>query len=439
LRILLLAPHPFFQQRGTPIAERALIEVLCALGHQVDVLAFHEGDDPRIPGCTVHRIERLPGVHGIRPGFSFKKLICDVALLFRCIGMVRKGRYDVIHAAEEAVFIALVMRRWFGIPYVYDMDSWLADQLVTALPPLRVVRPVLHWCERSAVRRSLAVVAVCPALADVARRYSADTRIATIEDPSLLGEPARDGERLADTIGHEGPIVLYVGNLKTYQGIDMLLRGFREARREHPDAQLVLIGGTPSAIRRRSSLARRLGVADSTHFVGPRPLSALGTYLAQATILVSPRINGINTPMKLYSYMDSGRPVLATRLPSHTQVLDDETGYLVDPTPSAFGSGLNTLLSDDALRRRLAERALERARREHSHEVFHAKVVRFYDWIEQQVGHGGAEAHGRTVPLDVMPPLPRPPFAGTRPPIRKGARASKPEAPGRQGSDTSPV
>jgi hypothetical protein len=265
------------------------------------------------------------------------------------------------------------------------------------------------------VRRSLAVVAVCPALADVARRYSADTRIATIEDPSLLHEPARDGERLADTIGHEGPIVLYVGNLKSYQGIDLLLRGFREARREHPDAQLVLIGGTPSAIRRRSSRARRLGVADSTHFVGPRPLSALGTYLAQATVLVSPRISGINTPMKLYSYMDSGRVVLATRLPSHTQVLDDETGYLVDPTPSAFGRGLNTLLSDDALRCRLAEGARKRARRDYSHEVFHTKVVRFYEWIEQQACHGGEGARGRRVPVDVMPP-PRPRFAGTHRP-----------------------
>ena len=46
MRILLLAPHPFFQQRGTPIAEKMLLQVLVAAGHEVEVLTFPEGEDP---------------------------------------------------------------------------------------------------------------------------------------------------------------------------------------------------------------------------------------------------------------------------------------------------------------------------------------------------------------------------------------------------------
>jgi len=60
VRILLLAPHPFFQQRGTPIAERMLLEVLAGHGHQIDVLTFHEGEDVQIPGCRFRRIPALP-------------------------------------------------------------------------------------------------------------------------------------------------------------------------------------------------------------------------------------------------------------------------------------------------------------------------------------------------------------------------------------------
>ena len=54
-------------------------------------------------------------------------------------------------------------------------------------------------------------------------------------------------------------------------------------------------------------------------------------------MLVSPRLKGLNTPMKIYSYLDSGSAVLATRLRTHTQVLDDGIAYLVEPEPVALG------------------------------------------------------------------------------------------------------
>ena len=60
--------------------------------------------------------------------------------------------------------------------------------------------------------------------------------------------------------------------------------------------------------------------------------------MAQADVLVSPRTKGANTPMKVYSYLDSGVAVLATRLPTHTQVMNDETALLAEPTPEDFSS-----------------------------------------------------------------------------------------------------
>ena len=84
MRILLLAPHPFFQQRGTPIAERMLLQVLTAAGHEVEVLTFPEGDDPGIPGCRdPPRPPLPPGARGVRPGFSPKKLVCDAGMLWK--------------------------------------------------------------------------------------------------------------------------------------------------------------------------------------------------------------------------------------------------------------------------------------------------------------------------------------------------------------------
>ena len=60
VKILLLAPHPFFQARGTPLAVRTVLEFLSARGHQVDVLTLHEGEDVAIPNCRIYRIPPDP-------------------------------------------------------------------------------------------------------------------------------------------------------------------------------------------------------------------------------------------------------------------------------------------------------------------------------------------------------------------------------------------
>jgi hypothetical protein len=126
VKILLLAPHPFYQARGTPIAVRTVLEFLSERGDTVDVLTYAEGSEVSIPNCTVHRIPRVPGLQGIRPGFSVKKVLSDILMVGSCLRLVRRTRYDLIHAVEESAFIAAAMRALTGVPYVYDMDSSLA-------------------------------------------------------------------------------------------------------------------------------------------------------------------------------------------------------------------------------------------------------------------------------------------------------------------------
>ncbi len=82
MKILLLAPHPFYQERGTPIAVDLLVKVLSDRGDQVDILTFHEGENREYPNVSVHRINPLLKIKGISPGFSLKKLYCDLILFF---------------------------------------------------------------------------------------------------------------------------------------------------------------------------------------------------------------------------------------------------------------------------------------------------------------------------------------------------------------------
>src|SRR4051812_40173515 len=197
MRVLLVAPHPFFQPRGTPIAERALLQTLASAGHRLTVLTFPEGADPGVDAEVV-RIRGLPGTRGVRPGFSLAKLALDIVLLVTLLRMARRDRFDLLHGVEEGGVLAMLVRLLRGIPYVYDGDSHVAQQLVEARPWLRPLRPLVEAVDRAAIRRSVAVLAVCPALAERARAVAPRVPVAVVEDASLLGaEPAVAAEPLA--------------------------------------------------------------------------------------------------------------------------------------------------------------------------------------------------------------------------------------------------
>jgi glycosyltransferase involved in cell wall biosynthesis len=385
VRILLLAPHPFYQARGTPIAVKMVLEFLSERGDSVDVLTYSEGADVQIPNCRVYRIPRMPGLRNIRPGFSFKKVACDALMVGSCLRMMRRTRYDLIHAVEESAFIAGLMQALSGVPYVYDMDSSLAEQMVEAYPGLRFASPALRRMEALAVRRSSGVLAVCAALEDVALGHDPGKLVGRVEDTTLLPEGESDGRHgpiLPD--GDGGPVALYVGNLETYQGIDLLLEGFRYTLSAVPKARLVIVGGRQGDIAHYGNRAAALGIGQAVHFLGPRPVSLLADLLREADVLVSPRLKGLNTPMKIYSYLDSGSAVLATRLRTHTQVLDDRIAYLVAPAPKPLGLGLADLLSDPALQETLARQAKAYVQQEFTPEAARRKLGSFYSMIESK-------------------------------------------------------
>jgi glycosyltransferase involved in cell wall biosynthesis len=396
VRILVLAPHPFFQARGTPLAVRRVLEFLSARGHELDLLTFHEGEDVSIPNCRIHRITKPIGIQNIRPGFSLKKVICDLLMFGKCLQMVRHNRYDLIHAVEESAFIAATMQLLTGIPYVYDMDSSLAEQLVDAYPSLQFAFNTLRRCEALAVRRSLGVLTVCAALEDVAHEHDPEKPIGRVEDTSLLGSDSLVGGNgqgfdaaLLPGVGPV-PLAMYVGNLEHYQGIDLLLQGFRHALLKVPQAHLIIVGGLQDDIASYRRKAMQLGVGAQVHFLGPRPIASLNVLLKRADVLVSPRLKGLNTPMKIYSYLDSGTAVLATRLRTHTQILDDRIAYLVPPEPKALGDGLATLFGDPALRQRLASQAKAYVQQEFTPEAAERKLGSFYSMMETKAAEVGA-------------------------------------------------
>jgi glycosyltransferase involved in cell wall biosynthesis len=385
VKILLLAPQPFFQNRGTPIAVKLLVEVLAKNGHKIHILTYHEGEDITFPNVKIHRIQSLPGVKNIPPGPSWKKIICDIFLFFRCFQTIRRYKFDLIHAVEESAFISVITKYLFNIPFVYDMDSSFAQQIIEKYPNLRPIQKYLEFSEKILIRKSIGVVAVCKYLENIALQHDPQKPIVRLEDISLLPEKSQQAEHPTEKLKIKGHIVMYVGNLEKYQGIELLLESFRMVFLKVSNANLVIIGGSETDIQSYKQKAVKLGIEHNTHLIGPRPIAQLGSFLKQADVLVSPRIEGGNTPMKIYSYLDSGRPVIATRLPTHTQVLDDQIALLSKADPKDMAEGMIRLLTDKKLAFKLADFAKERVKEEYSYEAFERKLLTFYKRLETKL------------------------------------------------------
>jgi glycosyltransferase involved in cell wall biosynthesis len=187
---------------------------------------------------------------------------------------------------------------------------------------------------------------------------------------------------VTSALGVGGLLLMYVGNLETYQGIDLLLESFALALKQNDRAELVIVGGQASDIQKYERKCWELGIGAKVRFLGPQPVERLGEYLSHADILVSPRIKGNNTPMKLYSYLHSGKPVLATNLPTHTQLIDKHVALLVEPQSAEFSKAMLRLIDDNNLRVELGMAGKKFIEEKFTYRAFREKLNGLFDWLE---------------------------------------------------------
>jgi glycosyltransferase involved in cell wall biosynthesis len=375
MRILMIAPQPFFEPRGTPFSEYHRIRALADLGHTVDLVTYPFGQNVSLPGLRVFRCPRPPFIRRVRIGPSFAKIPLDLALTGTAIRLALRERYDAVHSHEEGAAIGAVLAAWKRIPHLYDMHSSLPQQLSNFdFSHSRVLRWIFARVEKAVVRRSRVVIVICPHLQEELRRIEPNAASVLIENAPGSGDAPVPGagSAIRRQLGLAGdtPIVLYTGTFEVYQGLDLLFAAARRVRDRVPSVRLVLAGGRPEQVAVARRQADAAGLGTGVLFVGERPASEIPLFLDAADVLVSPRTTGTNTPLKIYQYLRAGKPIVATRLLTHTQVLDDRVAILSEPTPQGLADGILLAIEDPAHARRLGEQAKALAMTKYSYEAY---------------------------------------------------------------------
>jgi len=388
--MLVISPQPFFTPRGTPFSVYYRALVMAEQGVEIDLLTYGAGEDVDIPGVRIVRIPRVRFLEPIPVGPSGKKIVLDMLMFLWTIGLLIKHRYSVVHAHEESVFWCRFLKPLFRFRLIYDMHSSLPQQLTNfKFTKSRFLIGAFKWLEDNALRAADAVITICPDLRDYALStgLSGDRHLlienSIFDDVRLKKKAAATsgGASVAQTFDPRFPVILYAGTFEAYQGIDMLVRAFAVVAAKRPDARLWLVGGTEAQVRRARELVTELGLTDACVLTGVVPKAQALRYTADAAILVSPRLHGTNTPLKIYEQLASGKPLVATRIWSHTQVLDEKVCYLVDPEPQSMADGLLLALADLGRTTERPQNARALYEREYARPVYEGKIRRLLEIV----------------------------------------------------------
>ena len=355
-RVLVVAPQPFYQDRGTPIAVWQVLQALAELERPVDLLTFPIGSEVTAPQLRIFRSANPFGIRDIPIGFSLRKVMLDLPLTVALAQRLARERYACIHAVEEAAFPATILARRYGIPLLYDMQSSLAEQLTRGAFGCAPARGVLNAMERWLLRRSTLVV-TSAGLAERVRGIIPGTPVREWHYPSAPADSSPEAVLSLRTrlgLSGPGPVVLYSGTFEAYQGLPELIAAIPTVRAQVPGATFVLVGADPANGLVAHAGAEPLVESGVLRIVDRQPRAEMAAYLALADVLVSPRAYGGNLPLKIFDYLAAGRPIVATDIPTHRTVLTEDRAVLVAPRTDALARGILTVLGDPGLARRLA-------------------------------------------------------------------------------------
>jgi glycosyltransferase involved in cell wall biosynthesis len=384
MKILMISPQPFFEPRGTPISVYQRLEALSALGHEIDLVTYHVGKDVEFPNVKIHRVRKVKMIQHVRIGPSKAKILLDVLVFFKAMQLLLGKRYDVIHSHEEASFFSMFLAWIFRTRHLYDMHSVLSKQLGNFdFGNNSIFIRIFGVLETMVLKTCDAVITVGADLEKYVKRLGSDIRVVTIENIALQAYQTSvqpDAvEQLKNSLDLDGRLpIVYTGTYERYQGLTMALECVEIVAKQDPRAIFIFVGAKNQQAREWTEIARDMNLQEHVLFLDVVPPAECMVYLAYAGVLISPRLDGTTTPLKIYSYLHANRPIVATNITAHTQVLSPETAVLVEPNKEAFAEGILRVLGDPELAECIANNALESAKQKFSHQDYISKVKQIY-------------------------------------------------------------
>ncbi|MEI6205682.1 MAG: glycosyltransferase family 4 protein [Desulfuromonadales bacterium] len=381
LRVLMLAPTPYFSDRGCHVRIYEEARVLTKLGHEVCIVAYHLGRD--MPGVRVERIPQIPWYRKLEAGPSWHKPYLDLLLLFKSCSTVRSFRPHLIHAhLHEGALLGYILKRIFNLPLLFDYQGSLSgESLNHGFIRYNSLLHRLFMCVERRIDRCADVIITSSAegMRELVNDWGiAPERVCTLidgVDMDVCKPHSRSEARRELGIPEDARVVVYLGIFSPYQGVDMLLDVIVRVRSEVTGIHFLLMGFPDEEYRRR---AAEMGIDDSITFTGRVPYDRVPFFLSAGNLAVSPKLTRTEANGKLFNYMACGLPAVVFDSEVNREILGDEGIYVKSVNSSSLADCIVATLNDRGLMAGLGQRARKRAAYEHSWDIRAGRLVTIY-------------------------------------------------------------
>jgi lipopolysaccharide/colanic/teichoic acid biosynthesis glycosyltransferase len=287
------------------------------------------------------------------------------------LGPVLVHRPDVIYVYHPPGTIglpALLLRRWFSAPIVYDVqDLWPDTIASTGMLSNRLAIKLLDGLCRFVYRHADRVVVLSPGFRKILiERGVSASKIDVIYNwcnDSAVNESSMEARRTPPVpIGAIGDfVVLFAGTLGLAQALDAVLEAAALCRSRVPQARFVFIGGGVDSGR----LERRAHEMqlDNVRFLPRQAMAAMGSILTAADVLLvhlkDDPLFRVTIPSKTQAYLAAGRPILMAVPGDAAELLERSgAGLVCEPeNPASIAEGVRLLFEAGQARLRAMGRA----------------------------------------------------------------------------------
>ncbi len=365
----MIAPTPYFSDRGCHVRIYEEARALTKLGHEVCIVTYHLGRD--MHGVRVERTPRIPWYNKLEAGPSWHKPYLDILLLFKSLAVARLFRPHLIHAhLHEGALIGSVLKLLTRRPLLFDYQGSLTGEsinhgFVNKRSPLT---HIFKWFEHAINR-----------MADLIITSSDQGRQELVTDGGI--PPARvinliDG---VDTevfrpyprrevrrelgISDNVKLVVYLGLFNRYQGVDLLLDVISLLKGKYTDMRFLLMGFPDEEYRRK---AVEMRIDDVIIFTGRVRYERAAFFLSAGDLAVSPKLAQTEANGKLFNYMSCGVPTVAFDSHINREILGEAGIYVEHGNCAALADAIVASLCDGEAMTSLSKRVRERAINMHS-------------------------------------------------------------------------
>jgi len=382
----MVAPTPFFADRGCHVRIYEEARALQNLGNKVIIYTYHNGRD--MPGIQIRRIMNIPWYKRLEAGPSYQKLYLDFLLLLKLMESNIYKEADVIHAhLHEGALLGEIYKKFKKIPLVFDFQGSLTSEVLdhNFLKGKSFTLKFIRKIEDSINSSADAIVVSSANSANLLKKELniKKDKIFVVQDGVNVNEFKMCNDTLPLkrklNLPLDKKIVVYLGLLNRYQGVDCLLETISYVVKKNKDVHF-LIMGYPD-VEKYKKIAIEKKINHNITLTGRIDYRQAPQYLSLGDVAVSPKISKTESNGKLYNYMALGLPTVVFETPVNREILGDLGIYAELGNPISLAEKLEMVLSNENLAKNFGKKLREKAVDVYSWQAAGEKLMDVYRTI----------------------------------------------------------